>query len=185
MISATQIRVGNVLFIDGGLFRVLTLHHVTPGKGNAVVQTELRNIITGIKTEKRFRSTETVEKAIMRTREMEYLYNQDKEYHFMDSETYDQIHMTEEQVANGVYYLKPNTKVMVEFHDDTVVGLQLPSKVTLEVMECDPPLKGATASASYKPAKLSNGLTVKVPPFINVGDKINVDTSSNEYIDRA
>jgi elongation factor P len=185
MISATQIRVGNILLIDGELFRVLKTHHVTPGKGNAVMQTELRSVKTGTKTEKRFRSTENVEKATMTTKEMEFLYEQDGDYHFMDSETYEQTHMTAEQVGNGTYYLQPNAKVMVELHEGSVLGLQLPQKVTLEVVECDPPLKGATATTSYKPAKVDNGLTVKVPPFINVGDKINVDTATNEYIDRA
>ena len=184
MISAKQIRVGNILLLDGKLFRVLKIQHITPGKGNAVVQTELRNVISGTKTNKRFRSTETVEKAVLRTREMEYLYNQDKEYHFMDSENYEQIHMTEDQLENSIHYLKPNMKVLVEFHEAKIIGIELPPKITLEVVECDPPMKGATASASYKPAKLSNGMTVKVPPFINVGDKINVDTATNEYVDR-
>ena len=119
------------------------------------------------------------------TKEMEYLYNQNDAYYLLDLETYDQIHINSEQLGNSVHYLEPNMKVLVEVHEESVIGVQLPPKVTLEVMECDPPMKGATASASYKPAKVSNGLTVKVPPFINVGDKINVDTTTNDYIDRA
>lgn len=185
MIAATQIRVGMIIIFEGELFRVLKIDHITQGNKRGKVQTELRNIRTGTKNEHRFRSEDTVEKAIMNEKEMEYLYNDGDAYHFMDSATYEQIQLGKDEIGNALHYLRPNTKVKVEFHDERAIGVELPSTMNLKIADTAPPLKGATASGSAKPATLENGLAVKVPQFIEVGDIVKVDTSTNEYVERA
>lgn len=185
MIQATQIRVGMVIIHEGELYRVLKIDHITQGNKRGKVQTELRNIRTGTKTEYRFRSEDSVEKAVFTEKEMEYLYSEGESYIFMDSSNYEQIQLNKDEVGNAIHYLQPNTKVQVEFFDEKPIGIELPASMVLKVVTTDPPLKGATASGSAKPATLENGLTVKVPQFIEVGDQVRVDTSSNEYIERA
>ena len=184
MIQATQIRVGMVIVHEGELYRVLKIDHITQGNKRGKVQTDLRNIRTGIKTEYRFRSEDTVEKAVFTEKEMEYLYNDGDAYHFMDSSNYEQIQLTKDSLGNAVFYLKPNTKVLVEFHEERPIGVELPSAMNLKIADTAPPMKGATASGGAKPATLENGLTVKVPQFLQTGDVIKVDTSSNEYMER-
>ena len=184
MIQATQIRVGMVIVHEGELYRVLKIDHITQGNKRGKVQTDLRNIRTGIKTEYRFRSEDTVEKAVFTEKEMEYLYNDGDAYHFMDSSNYEQIQLTKDSLGNAVFYLKPNTKVLVEFHEERPIGVELPSAMNLKIADTAPPMKGATASGGAKPATLENGLTVKVPQFLQTGDVIKVDTSSNEYVER-
>ncbi len=184
MIIATQIRKGMILVLDGVLYRVLTTSHVTPGKGNALMATEIRNIKTGIKTEKRFRSSESVERAFLTTREMEFLYNDGEQYHFMDTESYEQVQLNGEALGNAPYYLQPNTKIKVDMYEGDPIGVELPAAMDFEIVETDPPLKGATAAASPKPAKLSNGLTIKVPPYMEVGDKVRVNPETDEFIER-
>ncbi len=184
MIAATQLRVGMVIVHSGDLCQVLHIDHITQGNKRGKVQAEMRNLKTGTKIEYRFRSEDTIEKAVLSEREMEYLYNEGDLYHFMDSENYEQIHLTKEDLGNGVYYLQPNTKVMVEFHEERPIGVELPAIMEQKILETDPPMKGATASGGSKPAKLENGLTVKVPQFIQAGDFIRVDTSTNEYLER-
>lgn len=185
MIAATQIRVGMVIIFEGELYRVLKIDHITQGNKRGKVQTDLRNIRTGLKTEHRFRSEDSVEKAVFTEKEMEFLYNDGDAYHFMDSVNFEQIQLNKDELGNAVYYLQPNTKVQVEFFDEKAIGVELPPSMVLTITDTQPPLKGATASGSAKPATLDNGLTVKVPQFIEVGNKVRVDTSTNEYIERA
>ncbi len=184
MMQATQIRVGMVIVQEGELLQVLRIDHITQGNKRGKVQTELRNLKTGIKTQYRFRSEDTVEKAALSEKEMEFLYQEGESYIFMDSTTYDQIHLNKEDLGNAVHYLKPNTKVLVEFHEERAIGVELPSSMDLKIVETDPPLKGATASGGPKPAVLDNGLTIRVPQFVQPGDIVKVDTSTNEYIER-
>lgn len=185
MITATQIRTRDVLVLDGALYSVLKVDHITPGKGNAVVQTELRNIETGTKTNRRFRSVESVEKAHLSQRNMQYLYKDNDGYVFMDSETYDQIHFNADAMGGQVYYLQENVPVSVTFYEDRPIGVELPARMVFQIVECEPPMKTATKSAVNKPAKLDNGLTVKVPGYLDVGQKIVVDTTTNTYLERA
>ena len=184
MINATQIRPGMILVVDDKLLRVLKIQHITPGKGNAIMQTELRDLRSGIKLEKRFRPSESVERAFLQTKEMEYLYSEGKDFHFMDTENYEQIHMSEDTLGSAVYYLKPNTKITVDFYEQEPIGVELTSSMELEIVETDPPLRGATASSSGKPAKLDNGVTVKVPAYLKVGDRVRVNPETDEYIER-
>lgn len=184
MIIATQIRNGMILVVDGNLYRVLKTHHVTPGKGNALIQTEMRDLRSGNKIEKRFRPSESVERAHITTREMEYLYEDGHHYYFMDTESYEQVHMSSEALGSAVHYLQPNTKITVDLYEGEPIGVELPSSMDLKIVETDPPLKGATQSSSNKPAKLENGVTVKVPAYLKSGDLIRIDPNTDEYIER-
>ncbi|MDO8644353.1 MAG: elongation factor P [bacterium] len=184
MIQATKIRPGMIIIFNDELHRVMKITHITQGNKRGKVQTDLRNLKSGIKIENRFRSEDSVEQAVLDCKEMEYLYQEGEAYHFMDTETYEQVQLSKDILGEGTCFLEPNIKIKVDLWDGNPIGIELPGEFVLEVLECDPPLRGATASASYKPAQLSNGLTVKVPPFINRGDKIKVDTSSLEYIER-
>ncbi|ANM29905.1 elongation factor P [Acidobacteria bacterium Mor1] len=183
--KATNIRKGNVLLIDSKLYKVLVMDHVTPGKGRAHVQTKLRNLLDGTQTEIRFRSDDDVQRAIIETRNMQYLYNDPDGYHFMDSESYEQIQLTEDTLGDAVKYLIPESEVAVEWHETTPLGVQLPGSVNLKVVETDPGIKDATASAQRKPAKLETGHVVQVPPFINEGEVVKVSTIDGSYMGRA
>lgn len=183
MIPATQIRAGNILKFEGDLCRVLKIQHVTPGKGNAVVQTELRNLRTGTKINNRFRSTETVEKVEVFDRKMQFLYKEGKIYHFMDPENYEQLELQEEVLEEAIPFLKPEAVITVSLYEGKPMGITLPSRVTLQVSRCDPPIKGKQGAT--KEAVLENGNTVKVPLFIKEGDSIVIDTESNSYAEKA
>ncbi len=183
-ITATKIRVGQVLDIDGEPCKVMEMTHITPGKGNAVVQTKMRNIKTGTQFEQRFRSTENVKRAYLDEHEMEFLYADDN-YNFMNTETYEQISVPPEVLGDAAQWLVPNTKIQVQFFDQEIVGVSLPKTMILEVVETTPHMKGATATNSPKPAELENGVTVNVPPFIEVGEKIKVDPEAGVYLERA
>ena len=165
--------------------RVLDFQHRTPGNLRAFVQVKLRNIRNGSSSETRFSSTENVERATLAQHEMEYLYSDGDLYHFMNTETYEQIGLTEEQLGDATGYLSEGLKIQVEFFDGTPIGIELPPVITLEVVETEPELKGATASNSNKPAKLSTGVTIMVPPFVKQGDKIRVDPNEGRYLERA
>jgi elongation factor P len=184
MIAATQLRVGMVIIYEGDLCKVLHIDHITQGNKRGKVQAEMRNLRTGNKVEYRFRSEDSIEKAILNEKEMEYLYNDGDAYHFMDSQNYEQIQINKDELGNAVYYLKPNTKVVIKVHDERPIGVELPASMVLLVTETSPPMKGATASKSAKPALLDNGLTVKVPEFVQTGDRVKVDTTTNEYLER-
>ncbi len=184
-INVTTIRVGNILEIDGGLWKVMKTKHVTPGKGVACMQVEMRNIETGTKTNKRFNSTERVERTVLSQRPMQYLYEADGQYHFMDMETYDQITLGEEMLENARLYLLPEMMVEVEFHEERPLNVKLPQSVVLTVVECDASIKGQTATGSYKPGVLETGASILVPPYLEAGTRIRVNTESGEFIERA
>lgn len=184
-ISATQIRKGMVLEVEGELFKVHDFTHVTPGKGQAVMQTRLRNLRSGSLIDKRFRSAESVEVAHLDNRAMQYLYPEGALYTFMDLETYEQVHLSQAQMEDALPYLIESLEVTISFVGDEPISLELPSTLDLTVVETEPAIKGATASAQTKPAKLETGLTVQVPPFVNEGDRVRVDTSTGEYLTRA
>lgn len=183
--QATNIRKGQIIEVGGEPCHVMEFRHVTPGKGNAVVQTRLRNLRSGSSFDQRFRSTENVERVVLETQEFEYLYQDGSDYVFMNTETYDQVNLSNELLGDGVQYLLSNIKVGVEFYQGEPMGVNLPGKVNLKVMETEPSLKGATAASQNKPATLETGLVVQVPPFIEVGEVITVDTSDGKYLERA
>ncbi|MGD8375083.1 MAG: elongation factor P [Acidobacteriota bacterium] len=182
---ATQIRTGMVILHEGELYKVMAMDHVTPGKGRGMVQTKLRRLSTGTQHDVRFRSSDNIEKAMMDRQEMEFLYDDSSGYHFMNNETFEQMVFTKEQLGDTVLFLIPNLKVQVELYEGNPVGVEPPLTVELEVVETEPKLKGATVSNKNKPAKLETGLTVQVPPFIDTGERIRVDTRTLEYIERA
>ena len=185
MIQATQMRVGMCILFEKEICRVMNVQHVTPGNWRGFVQARMRNLRSGNSFEHRFGSTEKVERAILDTSPMEYLYSDPSGHHFMNQETYEQITMEDETLGDTMLYLLPNTVISVDFYEGQPVGIDLPNTVTLEVVETEPGMKGATASSSYKPAKMETGLMVQVPPFIEPGTKILVDTRENKYLSRA
>lgn len=184
MIKATQLRVGMAIKMNDELYRVFYIMHVTPGKGRGMVQTKLKNLISGVIIDHRFRSEDFVERAILDQKEMEYLYNNDNDYFFMNTSTYEQIHLTNEMLADAVQYLIPNAKLQVEFHEGQPIGIELPQSVELKVIETSPGIKGATASQQKKPAKLETGLMTQVPSFIEEGETIRVSTVDGSYMER-
>ncbi len=174
-----------VLEVDGELFKVHDFTHVTPGKGQAVMQTRLRNLRSGALVDKRFRSAESVEVAHLDNRAMQYLFQDGPLFTFMDLQTYEQTHLSEAQMEDALPYLIENLEVTVSFVGDEPLQVELPNTIDLTVVETEPAIKGATASAQTKPAKLETGLVLQVPPFVNEGDRIRVDTSTGEYLTRA
>ena len=185
MISATQIRSGTLLIYNRELHRAHEVIHKTPGNLRGFVQVKMRNLRNGAMIEHRFGSTDRVEKASLDEREMEYLYSDAAGHHFMDSESYDQVTLSDEVIGEQMAYLLPNTTIRVDLFDGNPVGIELPNTVTLKVVETQPGMKGATASASYKPARLETGLSVMVPQFVEAGTRIKVDTRDNTYLERA
>ena len=183
--KATQIRKGNVVLIDGVLYKIMNMDHVTPGKGRAHIQTKLRNLKDGTQTEKRFRSDENVEKAVIETKQMQYLYNDGDGYHFMDTESYEQVALTTELLGDGAQYLIADMTLNVEWFEANPIGVELPPVVDLKVVETPPGVKDATASAQRKPAKMETGLVVQVPSFIEEGEVIRVNTTDGSYSERA
>ena len=185
MIDATQLRKGMIIIKDGTLFRVMEMQLITPGRWKAMVQTKLRNIESGSQTEHRFRSEERIEQAFLEEVEMEFLYQQDDDYVFMNLVNFEQITMTAETIGDVVKYLIPNTVIKVEMFEGRPVGIDLPNSMDLRVVSTEPRLKGATQTALYKPAVLESGAVVQVPEFIKEGDVIRVDTRDNKYLERA
>lgn len=185
MISVNDLKTGLTLQLDNGLWSVVEFLHVKPGKGAAFVRSKLKNVETGQVVEKTFRAGEKVAKAMLDRREMQYLYKEGKEYVMMDNETYEQLQLTEDQIGDGIKYLKENMVVQVLMHDSRIIGVDLPAHVILEVTDTPPSEKGNTAQGGTKPATLETGAVVNVPFFISNGDKIRVDTRTNEYLDRA
>lgn len=185
MIQATQMRAGMCILFEGEICRIMNVHHVTPGNWRGFVQAKMRNLRSGNSFEHRFGSTEKVERAILETHQMEYLYSDPSGHHFMNQESYEQVALDDETLGDTMLYLLPNTVISVDFYDERPVGIELPNTVALEVVDTEPSMKGATASASYKPAKMETGLIVQVPPFIEPGTKILIDTRENKYLSRA
>lgn len=184
MIQATQLRPGMIILYEGDLYRVTAIHHLTPGNKRGFMQTKMKNLKTGIGTEKKFRSEDRLEQAMLDSRAMQYLYAEGDLHTFMDTQNYEQTSLPAEEMGDILQYLLPNQVVEIQFYDGRPVGISLPSTVALEVVETEPSFKGATASSSYKPAKLETGVTVQVPPFIQVGDKVRVDPSEGIYLER-
>jgi elongation factor P len=184
LITATQLRVGMILHIDGTLFRVLSMQHITPGNKRGIVQTTLRNLQSGTKIDQRFRSTDRVERATMDEQEMEFLYADGDQYVFMHPETYEQIGLSPEILEESLPYLVANARVTVDLFEGNPIGVTLPTTVELRVTETEPSLKGATATASLKPATVETGLVVQVPQFVTEGDVVRVDTTEGKYIAR-
>ena len=184
-IPATQIRNGMIIIFNGELHRVHEAAHRTPGNLRAFMQVRMRNLRNGSMNDHRFSSSDRVEKASLDTHEMEYLYSDPSGHHFMNQETYDQITLPDEVIGEQMAYLLPNTVISVDLYEGNPVGIELPNTVTLKVVETQPGMKGATASASYKPAKLETGLQVMVPQFVEAGIRIKIDTRDNSYLERA
>ena len=170
--------------IDNDLFRALDVMHVTPGNLRGFVRVKMRNIRSGVLADNRFRSEDVVERAVLDEREMQYLYKDGDDYYFMDTGTYDQIHISSEALGDSVNYLKGEMTIQVEFYGTEPVGIELPQSVDLKVTDTAPGIKGATASNQIKPATLETGVVVNVPPFINTGDMIRVNTETGEYLSR-
>ena len=183
-IQATRLRKGNLIKVGNDLFRILELHHLTPGNKRAHIQVRMRNIRTQTLADEKFRAEEDVERATLDEREMQYLYNDTDHFYFMDTSTYEQIHISSEAMGDSKNYLIPDSVIRVEFYDTEPVGIELPPTVDLVVKETVPGIKGATASAQVKPATLETGYVVSVPSFINEGDKNRVNTETGEYQSR-
>ena len=183
-ISATQIRRGMVLLFEGTLCKVVEFHHHTPGNLRAMVQTKMRNLRTGNTFEHRFRSSDSVEKVSLEQLEMEYLYSEGDMHNFMNTETYEQLALSSEDLGDSAQWLMPNLKLNIEFYDNQPIGVQLPNTLELTVVETEPSIKSATVSNVNKPAKLDNGVTIQVPPFINEGDRLRVDPAESRYMER-
>lgn len=182
--SANDLRRGNIIILDGTPCRVMEFDRNQPGKGGAVVQTRLRNLVTGNSFDHRFRSNESVERAVLEQNEMEYLYSDGDAHHFMNTENYEQIAMSEEDLGDAAKWLMPGLKIEIEFFDGNPIGVDLPQSLELTITETEPVLKGATASNSNKPATLENGVTLYVPPFMKEGEKIRVNPAEEKYIER-
>ena len=185
MINASDFRNGVTLEMDNGIWTIVSFLHVKPGKGAAFVRTKLKNIVTGAVIERTFNPTDKFPKAMIETKEMQYLYADGDMYYFMDTETYDQLALTHEQVADAIPFVKENTNVTVRFFKGSPFSVEAPNFVTLQVTDTEPGFKGDTASNTYKPATLETGYSLQVPLFINTGDMIRIDTRTGEYMERA
>jgi elongation factor P len=184
-IPATQMRPGMIIKHNNDLHLVFSVEHRTPGNLRAFIQAKLRNIRTGAMFVERFRSPDPIERVIVDEIPMDFLYNDGDDYYFMNTENYEQTHLKRDTLGDAVEYLTANLQIKVSFHDGTPVGIELPQTVELTVVETEPGLKSATASSVTKPAKTETGLMVQVPPFINEGEKIRVDTAEGAYLSRA
>src|SRR6202050_5514512 len=185
MLSATQLRPGMVIKFNNELYTVFSMTHRTPGNLRGFVQARMRSLRTGTMTEHRFSSEDKVEKAMLDEQEMEYLYDDGEYYFFMNTETFEQMHLMKDLLGDAVQYLIPQLKVKVEFYEGKALGVELPPTVNMTVMETEPSLKGATVSNVTKPAKMETGLVVQVPAFITEGEKIRVNTAEAPYQERA
>lgn len=183
-LSANDIRKGMVILFEGAPSKVMEFHHHTPGNLRAMVQTRLRNLLTGNSFEHRFRSNDTLDRVVLEQHKMEYLYSDGTHHHFMNTETYEQVALTEDELGDAAQWLMAGLKIEVEFYDGTPIGVALPASMELEVVDTEPVMKGATASNSNKPATLENGVTLQVPPFIVQGERIKVNPTESKYIER-
>ncbi len=184
-INSVDIRPGNILEYQGGLWRAVKIQHTQPGKGGAYMQVELKNLMDGRKSNERFRSAETVEKVRLDTRDYQFLFAEGDMLTFMDKENYDQTTLSRDLIGDAADFLQDGMDVVMETYDEKPISVQLPDQIEAVVATTEAVVKGQTASSSYKPAILENGVRVMVPPFINVGTKIVVDTYEREYVKRA
>jgi elongation factor P len=183
-IQATRLKKGMLVKMGEDLFRVLDLHHLTPGNKRGHVQAKMRNIRTASLTDHKFRSEDDVERATLDERDMQYLYKDGDSFHFMDTTSFEQLHIAAEALGDSVNYIVPDAVIRLEFYGAEPVGVELPPTVDLKVEDTVPGIKGATASAQVKPARLETGLVVQVPPFVNTGDTVRVSTDTGEYLSR-
>ena len=184
-ISASDVRIGNLVEYQGKLWRVLKKAHVKPGKGGAFAQLEMKAISDNTKLNERFRSEDKLEKAHVEPRQMQYLYPEGSDFIFMDMKSFEQIPIGADDLDRQSEFLLPNEEVQINFYNDQPIGIELPASVVLEVTETETVVKGQTAAGSGKPASVETGLRVIVPPFVNAGDKIRVNTDTAEYMERA
>jgi elongation factor P len=184
-VIASSLRKGNIVDIDGKLYVILSAENIHPGKGTPVTQLDMRRISDGVKISERYRTTEQVERAYVEDRGYQYLYQDGDGYHFMNAETYDQVAVPADIIGDQAVYLQEGMKVMLSVHETVPVAIELPQRAVLEVVETEPTVKGQTASSSYKPAVLSNGVRTMVPPHIGTGTRIVVMTVDGSYVERA
>jgi elongation factor P len=181
-IQATRLKRGMLIKLENDLFRVLDLQHFTPGNKRGFVQAKMRNIRTGVQGDNKFRAEEDVERAILDERQMQYLYRDGDSFHFMDTNSYEQIHIDREVLGDNANYIVPESTILVEFYGEEPVGIELPVTVELTVVDTVPGINRATASAQVKPATLETGLVVQVPPFESIGDVLRISTETGEYL---
>jgi elongation factor P len=184
-VIASSVRKGNVLDVGGKLCVVMKAENIHPGKGTPVTHLDMRRISDGVKITERYRTTDQVERAFLEEKTYNYLYEDDMGFHLMEPETYDQITLPKEIIGEQSVYLQENMPIQVSLHEGIPIAAELPQRVTLEIVEADPVVKGQTASSSYKPAVLSNGLRVMVPPHITAGTRVVVMTADGSYVERA
>jgi len=185
MITSTQMRPGMVVKFNNDLFSVFSVVHRTPGNLRGFVQAKMRNLRSGTMIEHRFSSEDKIERAALDEHKMEYLYDDGEYYYFMNTETFEQLHLTKDILGDAVQYLVPQLQVSVEFYEGKPMSVELPATVDLTVVETEPGMRGASVSNVTKPAKLETGLVVQVPPFIGEGEKIRVNTAEGTYQERA
>lgn len=181
---ATRLRKGHLIKFNNDLCRLLEVQHVTPGNLRGFVRAKMRNLRSNSLVDHRFRSEDTVERAVLDEREMQYLYKDGSDFYFMDTTSYEQIHLSDESLGDSMSYLLPESTIRVEFFEGQPVGIELPQTVDLKVVDTVPGIKGATASAQVKPATLETGLVINVPAFVNTGDMVRVNTETGEYLSR-
>ena len=184
-IPATQIRRGMVIVFEGEPCRIVEFRHHTPGNLRAMVQAKLKNLRSGSNFEHRFRAADTIEKASLETHNLEFLYQGGDTYHFMNTENYDQLEMDDEMLGDSAQWMMPGMRIMAEYYDGKPIGIQLPNSIELTIVDTSPVMRSATKTASSKPAKLENGVTVNIPEFISAGEKIRVNPNTGDYLDRA
>lgn len=185
MISSSDFRTGLTIEIDNGVWQIIDFQHVKPGKGAAFVRTKIKNVQTGAVIERTFNPNEKLAAAHVETKQMQYLYEVDNMYTFMDNETFEQIELTKEQLGDNLNFLKENMDINIQSFKGNIIGIQLPNSVTLQVVECEPSVKGDTATGATKMAKVETGYEVRVPLFVNEGDVLRIDTRTGNYIERA
>jgi elongation factor P len=184
-VIASSLRKGNIVEVDGKLYVILSAENIHPGKGTPVTQLDMRRLSDGVKSSQRYKTTEQVERAHVEDREFQYLYEDNDGFHFMNMESYDQITVAKDTVGDQAAYLQPEMKVTLSVHEGAVVGIMLPQRTVLEVVETEPTVKGQTASSSFKPAVLSNGVRTMVPPHVAPGTRVVVMTADGSYVERA
>ncbi|HKG76110.1 MAG TPA: elongation factor P [Beijerinckiaceae bacterium] len=184
-VIASSLRKGNVVDMDGKLYVILSAENIHPGKGTPVTQLDMRRISDGVKVSERYRTTEQVERAYVEDREHTFLYRDAEGFHVMNPETYDQITVPKDIVGDQAVYLQEGMPVMLSTHNGVPIAIELPQRVTLEVVDTEPVVKGQTASSSYKPATLSNGARTMVPPHITAGTRVVIMTADGSYVERA
>ena len=184
-ISGVDIRPGNIIEYEGGIWRAVKIQHTQPGKGGAYMQVEMKNLIDGRKTNVRFRSAETVERVRLDTKDFQFLYHDDDMLVFMDTDTYEQVSLPEDLLGDAAAFLQDGMQVKLDMYNERPISVELPDQIEATIVEADAVVKGQTASSSYKPAVLDNGVKVLVPPHITSGTRIVVDPYSREYVRRA